>query len=205
MAKTLTPIISMLIALALLLTYVKPSFEEIKSVQSETQDYTEAIDRSEALHARVNELIMRQNSFSPADLERLEALLPDQIKEVSLMLDIDALSKRHNLTFGNILLENTGEDNVKPLPETVTRSVLRDPGNPAAGSREETVTIPRYYTPVDISFAVTGTYTDFKSFIADLERSLVLMDIMDLTVSATEGDLTTYSVTTRLYSFNPGT
>lgn len=206
MLRTLTPILSILIALGLLFSYVKPTFEQVKLLQDETQEYVQAIDRADTLRTRVNELIAKRNSFSPADLERLEAFLPDRINEVALMLDLNTLAKRHGLTFGNIkIADNDARNEIEPLPETITRSVLIDPNNPAAGSVEETISIPKYFTPIDISFSVVGVYEDFKSFIIDLEKSLALIDIRSLSISPTEGDQTTYTITTRLYSFNPGT
>lgn len=197
MFKTLTPIIAILIAVGLYFTYIQPTFTEVRALQDESEDYAQAIERAGALRARISELVARQNSFSSTDLERLEALLPDQFDEVALMLDIDALARRHRMDFGDIqVLDNKELEREIAVAREDTADL--DPDEARSQPADTSVS----FTPNEISFSVTGTYENFRSFLRDLERSLLLLDVTHLEFMASEGDLTKYVVTVRTYSFN---
>lgn len=199
MFRTLTPIIAILIGIGLLTTYVRPTFEAVGALQDETEDYAQAIDRADALRTRINELVAKQNAFSSVDLERLEAFLPDRVDEVSLMLDLDALATQHRLAFGNISVKN----NVSVEEVTEARAIADDI-DPAAPQQERAVSSGAAYVPMDISFTVTGTYQDFRSYLRELERSLLLMDVVRISFAESDGDLTDYNLTVRAYSFKKG-
>lgn len=199
MFRTLTPIIAIIVGLGLLFTYVRPTFEDIRSIQDETEDYAHAIDRADALRQRINELVAKQNSFSTLDLERLEAFLPDTVDEVSLMLDLDALADRHGLIFGNIQVTESDD---QPAAVAVTSQADIDPAAPQDQQASQSVGVA--FAPRDISYTVTGTYESFRRYLRDLEQSLTLMDVVELQFTESEGDLVSYNMTVRVYSFNSG-
>lgn len=59
------------------------------------------------------------------------------------------------------------------------------------------------YSTLEIGFSVEGTYDDFRAFLEDLERSLVLMEVTSVAFGSSEGDSIPFSVTIRLHSLNP--
>lgn len=199
MFKALTPIIGIIVAVGLFFTYVRPTFEDIKGIQDETAQYAQAIEKASELQQRINELKQRQNSIPLADLERLEAMLPDRVEEVTVLLDIDALATTHRLVLGDIKVgeeakvasagQHSPDGSGQPTDET---GLLEDPD---AALRSQ-------YTTLDMSFSVSGAYDDFRAFLAEIERSLVLMEITKIAFGASEGDAVPFTVAIRLYSLN---
>lgn len=200
MFKALTPLIGIVVAVGLFFTYVRPTFEDIKGIQDETAQYAQAIEKASELRQRINELKQRQSSIPLADLERLEAMLPDRVEEVMVLLDLDVLATMHRLVLGDIKVgaeantapagQNPPEDFEQSADET---ALLEDPD----------AALRRQYTTLDMSFSVSGAYNDFRAFLEELERSLVLMEITKITFEKSEGDAVPFTVAIRLYSLNP--
>lgn len=190
--------VAIVLSVALFFTYVRPMMKDIRAIQDETRDYAQAIERADALRARVNELVAQQNSFSTADLERLEALLPDVRDDVAFMLQVDALADDHNMLFSNIKVTDAEEIAEELKDEQDKGSADIDP---AAGTEN---TGAMAYDISEVSFTVTGTYEEFRRFLADLERSLLLVDVVKLDFKESEGDLVAFNLTVRTYSFKSG-
>ncbi len=208
MFKALTPIIGILVAVGLFFTYVQPTFEDVKMIQSETAQYAQAVDRASELQQRISELRAQQNAISISDLERLEAFLPNRIDEVSLLIDIDALATENNLALSNIKVNaesESGDEGGAPATDPAMDPTLDPTFDPTANIGTPAGTASSQYTSLDISFTVNGTYNDFRVFLDEIERSLVLMEVADLVFAESEGDLMPFEVTLRFYSLNAPT
>ncbi len=215
MFKALTPIIGILVAVGLFFTYVQPTFEEVKLIQNETAQYAQAVERASELQRRISELRSQQNAIPLGDLERLEAFLPNRIDEVSLLIDIDALADEHNLVLGDIKVASddgkessgdlAGRSNAAALPPADATDPAADPTlDPLAGTSGSGELVSQYST-LDISFSVTGTYNNFRAFLLEVERSLVLMEVVSIEFTESEGELVPFTVTLRFYSLNAPT
>lgn len=221
MFKAPTPIIGILVAIGLFFSYVRPTFEEIKGIQSETAEYAQAVEKASALQARINELKARQSSIPLADLERLEAFLPDRVDEVAALIDLDALAGKHRLVLGDITV---GDDEGKSTPGQAGNSPAatprQTPATPAPGpaTTQAAAAMPvsgadflqpgagtpsEEYSALEIGFSVTGTYDDFRMFLDEIERSLVLMEVSKISfTTGDEGDAGQFTMTVRLYALN---
>lgn len=199
MFKALTPIFALIIAAGLGFTYIQPQFIAIKAVQSEEKDYTEAIAKASELKALIDEKVRQVDSFNPVDLERLQTMLPDEVNEVSVVLDLDALARAQKMSLSSIEVRDSVGGNAGQVRQVAAPPPIEDPaGLPQAAAVQ---TSP--FSSREISFTVTGTYEDFRKFVENLEQSLVFFDVVDLKFSESEGDLTAYAMTIRTYSFNP--
>lgn len=194
MFKALTPVIAILVAVGLFFTYVQPTFDEIRAVQDETHDYDEAISKAEQLRDRINELNRQKNSISLTNLERLEAFLPDRVDEVELLIAIDALADTHNLAFGDIIV---GGESAEAAAESARNRTDEDDMPDNDGSPGD------QYEQLDIGFTVTGTYEDFREFLKEVERSLVLMEVTEIAFTESEGDLIEFMLDIRVFSLKP--
>lgn len=203
MFRALLPIVGILIAVGLFFSYVQPTYRETQAVRAEAAQYTEAISHALELQRRVSDLKARQNSISLADLERLEALLPDEIDEVAFLVDLNALAGKHGLGLGDIRVVDSVDAESADAPSTRRGDTEEEALAPAEGGID-TAARGKYRT-LDVHFAVLGTYENFRSFLTDLERSLVLMDIFDLSFSQTEETEAIYLMSVRLYSLNAPT
>lgn len=189
MIKTLTPIIAIVIAIALFFVYVQPTFTSVRVIEDETHQYEEAIASAERLQARVSELSQAQNTIPVSDLQRLEAMVPNSLDEVLLLIDLSALAQEHNLFLGEIQVDAEGAEGEDPFAEAQPA--------PQNGAVEGEA-----YESMDLGFSVVGTYEDFRAFVRAVEESLVLMEVVEISFSQSDGDLLTFDMVIRTYALN---
>lgn len=211
MFKALTPIISIIVAVGLFFTYIRPTFQDVKAIQDETAEYAQAVEKASELKRRIAELKAQQSAIPLADLERLEALLPDRVDEVAALIDVDALAARHNLILGDIKVvdqkgtDSKGSQATQPGPITPAPGAmpgLAGASGAATPQDAEGGAIRGQYATLDIGFSVTGAYNDFRLFLEEIEQSLVLMEVTKITFTESEGDAMVFTVGIRLYSLN---
>jgi hypothetical protein len=64
MYRLLTPILALIVALTLFFTFIRPTFEEYKSIDTEIGDYDQALTKAQELQDRVSELVLQKNSMN---------------------------------------------------------------------------------------------------------------------------------------------
>jgi len=173
--RLVTPLILVGIAIGLYIAYINPTYDTVVELQAEQASFDDALDRSKELMAIRDRLLNTYNSFSSKDIDRLEGLLPDHVDSVRLIIDIDGIAATHGLRVQDVDISTKGSDN----------SSGADSSNPVG--------------IVNLGFAVESSYSTFKQFLADLEDSLRVLDVVALSFSASDGDLTKYFVTIKTY------
>lgn len=169
------PIFFIIVSVGVFFTYIDPKYKDIQSIQAEHERLDQALTKSKELQEVRNALISRFNTFRKNDIDRLHKLLPDHIDNVRLIIDIDSIAAAYNLSITDFGFSNTGE----AAPETTS----------TGGA----------YGSVLMDFNVNASYTDFLAFLRDLERSLRLVDVVGITVSASDSGAYGYTVTIKTY------
>jgi len=210
MYRFLTPVLAIIVSVTLFFTFIKPTFNQYKAIDNEIADYGGALDKAQLLQERIDELDKEKNSIQESDLSRLQTFLPDTVDEVSIVLILDDVATRHNLVLDGIKVKTTtgGKDaqsqNAGTLKEQLFADDPKDSTKEIVGADGTTVKRPQDHIDQEaLSFAVTGTYADFRSFMTDLEKSLALMDINTLSIRepSVEGDTSSYGVGVSMYRF----
>jgi Tfp pilus assembly protein PilO len=179
----LTPIILIIISLGVFFGYVDPNYRgtdpenrSVQSLQAEDAQYQQALNDSTKLRKQRDLLSQRKSNFDPEQITRLEKLLPDNVDNIKLVIDIKNIAQNHNLVLKNIKL-GTG--------------IVADPKKLGTDNSK--------YGTVGLSFSVTASYISFQNFLADLEKSLRLVDITDLSVAGSDTGLYDFSVSLKTY------
>ncbi len=180
MRQFLIPIILVVSAIALFAIYTNPTYQSAKSVQAEANAYNDALDKSQELRKTRDEKIAAFNTFAPGDIERLNSILPDNVDNIHLIIDINNIAARRGLSLKNVALGSLSDSTSK-------RGLL------AVGASGSAV------GSVELGFSLSATYEDMLAFIQDLEHSLRVMDIESITFTAGERDQTDYDFTIRTY------
>jgi len=170
MRDYLVPIILLLAALGLFVGYTNPAFQDAKTAHDTYLQYDAALTQSSQLRQFRDQLLARRNTFPAQDVQRLERLLPDNIDNIRLIIDINSIASRYHLQISNIAFAPVSVE-----PQGRVGSVS------AVGS-------------VDVSFAVNATYADFMSFLQDLQRSARMVEVQNVKFSI---DSSTQSVAPR--------
>ncbi|HWO07309.1 MAG TPA: type 4a pilus biogenesis protein PilO [Candidatus Paceibacterota bacterium] len=175
MVRTLFALIGIAGAIGLFFLYTKPAYDSVEALRMENESYDLALEKAAELQRLRQSLLSRYNAFNPADIERLHKLLPDHVDNVRLVLDLDTLASRHGVALQNVVIS-------RPNTSTEGRSNVIGPTQ-------------RNYESLTLQFSTTGTYEQFKTFLIDLEDSLRIVDVVDLSIDplSTQGGDLTYS------------
>ncbi|TSC69159.1 MAG: Uncharacterized protein G01um101456_303 [Parcubacteria group bacterium Gr01-1014_56] len=180
MKQFLIPIVLVIAAIALFALYTNPTYQSAKSVQAEVAVYNDALDKSQELRRTRDEKIAAFNTFAPADIERLNSILPDNVDNIHLIIDINNIATRRGLALKNVTLGNLSDS-------ASARSSL------AVGSSGSAV------GSVELGFSLSTSYENMLAFIQDLEHSLRVMDIESISFTAGDTDTADYDFSIRTY------
>jgi Tfp pilus assembly protein PilO len=173
--SNIVSIILILASIGLFFGYVDPTYSTIRAQRSEKAEYDRALNNSKELQAERDKLLEKFNNMDKGDLDDIVKLLPDNIDNVRLIIDIDEMAKKYGMRIRNF----------------------------KASTSEASDTIAVADTPhgtLTLSFSTTAPYQTFLAFMRDLERSLRIIDVTDVEFGASDtNDLYDYKVTVKTY------
>lgn len=177
--RLIVSILLIIISVFVFAGYVSPAWKGTKTLRAEERRFDEALTRSNDLIKLREALLQSYNTLPPQDLAKLDTMLPNSVDSVRLIIDLNAVASRHDMAVSNISLGDVGEESTEE----------------GFGPKDD-----RYGT-LRMSFAVSGTYAQFRSFIGDLERSLRLIDIDSISFGEADEDtgLITYTTGIKTY------
>lgn len=150
-------------------SYVQPELAEAQRIRAEQTVVTDAISKAREVIRLRDELLARYNSISPADIDKIRKFLPAGSAASELFIDIDNVVADSDITLTGISFSEEGEgDRGGSVGEGV-------PAGDLEGRRTLTVTLN-----------VEGTYEEFRSFLARIEKNLRLIDVVGITLQNEE-------------------
>lgn len=180
MTRIILPIILLAAALGLFIGYTNPNFQSIKQLLAQQASYNDALDKAQQLLKIRDKLLSTRASFSDEDVTKLAHMLPANVDNIRLIIDINAIASRHHAALSQVQLGDA-------LSSAGAQSSLAaGPSGTAIGS-------------VEVGFTMTSSYNDFLAFEQDLEHSLRIIDVTKITFAASPQDLNSYSFTIRTY------
>lgn len=186
MMRTIVSLICVVAAGSIFMLYTKPAYDGVQAKNTQIVQYDQALEKATELQQLKQTLLSRYNTFNPADIERLQKLLPDHVDNVRLILDLDSLAGKHGMALQNVAVSSS--ENKTSTTQTASGAV--------GASKQK-------YDSLTIKFTTQGTYDTFKNFIADIEKDLRIVDLvsLDLSNASGSGQSTnyTYDITLRTY------
>ncbi len=180
------PIILIIASIAVFFGYVDPNYKSgtpsnladyssysITDLKTELSNYEDVANKSVEITDTRDKLINKKNSIADADIAHLQTLLPSNIDNIRLLIEVKALLAKRNLTLKNISfseLKNTssiGSDNS--------------------------------YGTLTLKFSVTASYDNFLNLLRDLSSNLRLLDITDISFTSTDNGIYDFNVTLNTY------
>jgi Tfp pilus assembly protein PilO len=179
--KIFTPVLLLALAAVLFFWYIDPTYGKVKDLLATQAQLDEALSRARELQNVRDQLLSRYNTFPQADMDKLQKLLPDHIDNVRLILDLDSMAAKYGMRVKNV---TTDDDN--------SRAAQGELGPDESA-----------YESVILSFTVTGTYDTFRQFLADLEKSLRLVDVVGLDFNANDTGIYDFTFHVKTYWLKP--
>lgn len=192
MDSRITPIFSILVALAVTIVYTRPLWNgPISDLSDRIDSYDAALVAADRYAQKEAELTQARAAIPPESLARLEAFLPDGVDNVQLILDLDALAARSGVTLSDFDIK--GEEGTEGAEGGATPAPSPLPS--ASGVLSDSSPIDS----VELTMSATGSYTSFRRFLTGIEQSLRPMDVVSLSVDQSDTGVYTYDLTVRIY------
>lgn len=163
--------------------YTNPTYQATKSLAAQAASYEEALQRAQELRTVRDELLAKRNSFLLPDVVKLERVLPDNVDNIRLIIDINNIATRHSLTVTDVSLGDISDSSVARNPTAVGSS-----GDPVGS--------------VEVGFTLGADYENYLAFLRDLEHSLRIVDAVKIAFRAEPGVVggkESYQFTIRTY------
>lgn len=178
------PLAALIVAAGLIFAYIVPTYQKsITASQAQIKSYENALAAAKGFTQKEADLAQQRAALPADSLARLNQFLPDGVNNVQLILDLDGLAARSGMVLSNFDID----------VNSVSNGSSNDPSALSLQSSN----------PVDsvqLTVETTGTYQQFRSFLAGIEQSLRPLDVVNLTVAAgqTNGSYK-YDLTIRIY------
>lgn len=186
MNRLILPLIYLLIAIGLFYGFTSGQLEKVSARRVERAELVAALDRAAELRAEAERLRNEYYSFTDEERERLNKMIPDNVDNVRLIIDINNIASR----YGMIVKDAKVKTEAGADEDATTDASARLIENPSGAISQGTVTIV---------FNVTGTYEVFRQFLGDLASSLRLVDIKKLSFKSSDKDAYQYTVELSTY------
>lgn len=182
MVRYTVSIICLIAAGTIFFVYTQPTYDSVKTVNTQVAQYDAALSKASELQQRKQTLLSQYNTFSQTDMEDLTKLLPDHVDNIRLILDIDSLATKHGMAIQNVVVSsNQTQDAQTSTLGSVTSSKQK-------------------YDSLTLKFSTQASYQTFRQFLADLETSLRIVDLISLSITHSDSSqLYSYDVTIRTY------
>src|ERR1035437_7503811 len=120
MARFITPIILIAAAIALFFVYTNPIYSDITAQKVQVASYNDALSNSKTLQSERDKLTAVYNNIDPNNLARLQKLLPDNVDNIRLILEIEQIAAPYGMTLSDIKYDTTNTSATPPTADTAT-------------------------------------------------------------------------------------
>ncbi|NDB59043.1 hypothetical protein EB001_11380 [bacterium] len=183
MNKNLTPLILIVLAVGIYFTFTRAKIDELQAIRQVNAQYEQALKNSEKL-VKVRDTVRdNYNKISQDDQERLEKILPDNVDNVRLIIDVSGVAARHELVMKNVKT-TTPKDASEPVVDTA----MGQGGMGAPAPSQST------YSTVTLNFSVSSNYQNFLNFLKDIEASLRIIEVSKITIKSSDTGIYDYNV-----------
>ncbi len=178
MFKLIIPIFLIVLSGGLFFSYIDSAYTETGDLKAEQEEYNNALTKSKELREIRGQLLGKYNTFSKEDTEKLEKLLPDNIDNVRLIMEINHIAVRNGGMIRSVEMNSSvsSEDEKGDLGPNLDG-----------------------YESIGLSFDIESKYDDFVNFIEDLGNSLRIVDIIDYSLKSGTEDVYKHGVSLKTY------
>ncbi len=152
---------------------------EVRDLLKQRSDYQTALANIEEVKQLRDSLESQYNDLSQDNIARLEKVIPQNLNIVKLTADLDALAGKRSMSLRNVRVTEQASDNSVGITAKENKP----------------------YKTTTMSFSVLGSYSNFVSFLRDIEKSLQLIDVraVNMKTGGTSTNIMQFDVTVQTY------
>jgi len=169
------PFILIGISISIFFVLSNPLYNDIQELRTQVVSYDKALSNSKALENERDILTAKDNSINPDDKIKLQKLLPNNVDNIRLILEIEQIALPYGMSLKDIKYSATKD---------TTKSAKSGEATVIQGGGEVATSYLKDYGVWDLEFSTTGTYNNFLNFTRDLERNLRIVDVSSIQFSS---------------------
>lgn len=185
MSPNITALILLIASTGVVFGLINPQYAKYQTLSESKAQYQLAADQAKKVREVREKLISSAANISSLEKDRLTRMLPDTVDTVRLTTDITSIASRYGILIKKI----------DAKPEEKASSQL------LAASPFATAQKIEHFKALPIAFTLTTSYENFSRFLADLEKSLRIIDVTSISVVPNQLGQYDFSVAARTYSF----
>ena len=183
------PIILIITSFAVFFGYVDPNYKNnanqsdadyskagVLFLKDELANYDKILNSSTKIVEQRDKLITKKNTITEIDKTKLERLLPSNIDNIRLIIEMNKIIEGRNLIAKNISVGDMSGNSKNTIGEN-----------------------SELYGTLSLSFTVNSTYNNFLNLLQDLENNLRLLDITNISFSSTNSGFYDFNVSLNTY------
>ena len=176
--KNNSAIVLLLLSVGLFYAFTNAQYQDVKKLYALSSEYQNVLQNASRIMELRDQLFVNYEALPAAEVERINKVLPDSVDTVRLALDLDGIASRYGIAVKNIqtATETNVDTNLIVLPETVGA-----------------------YEKATISFSFVSNYENFMRLLADIEKSLRIMDVRSISFQTGESRLYDYQISIDTY------
>lgn len=191
MNKTFYSLVLIILSIGLYFTVTADIIAEARLVKSSNDEYEKAIEDAARLIEVREKVLADYNKLSIEDRENLDKLVPKNVDNIRLVIDLNNLATRNGVALTGITI---GSSNSNPnIPSGITNqsSVSAD----GASGSIPSATLEK----VSVSFGLTASYQQFINFLQALESSMRILDVNSISLTANDEGLYDWKIDLQTY------
>jgi len=145
-------------------------------LQGELKKYDDILNSSTQIVSKSKNLVDKRNAITETDQSKIERLLPSNIDNIRLIIEIKNIAEGRSLIIKNI--------SVSDMTKSASNSIGQN-NTP--------------YGTLSLKFSVNSSYQNFLNFLQDLENNLRLLDITDISFNTTDSGFYDFNVSLNTY------
>jgi hypothetical protein len=171
-------ILFLLLSVALVFTYIKPTFSEIDATQDKIETYAQEVEKVSVVNDKLRTLVASYSNVSQGDRLKLLAYMPDEVDTIAVPRDLYTIA-----TQAAVIVRKIEYDGPVKQSTDVSSTLLFDP---AAAPVEA---VPTSNEPEAHRFIVSfeGSYAQIKTVLSLMEENAYPLEVHDLEINKTEG------------------
>jgi Tfp pilus assembly protein PilO len=176
--KNTTALFLLVLSVGLFYTFTSPTYGDAQNLAITASEQKDVLQNISRIIETRDKLLVSYNSVSRAEIERLSKVLPQNVDTVRLAYELDIIAGKYGITVGQVAIDTQSEQNANQV-------VL-------AGSGD-------YYKRALVRVKFVSTYQNFRNFLADVEKSLRIMDVRSVNFRTAESGLYEHEILIETY------
>ncbi|OGZ96737.1 MAG: hypothetical protein A3J10_03630 [Candidatus Sungbacteria bacterium RIFCSPLOWO2_02_FULL_54_10] len=187
-----------LFAATLLLSvfYLRPEWDRFQTLRTDVAELEQISSEFDELIANRDKLLSLINSISKENLGRVDRMLPQGPHASDFLVSMEALTIQNSVALRRIDLVSPEGDKSDAQPQRTGAGQ----GTPRPAGAVSSPRPVKEVQSLPFNLQVAGSYASFKKFLADMERNLRLIDVENISFSASgKGEISDFTLKAKTY------